>query len=176
MLTDRYIFAQLMDFLPKDLFDRCIERYHGNRGVRNFSCLDQFLCMTFAQLTYRESLRDIETCLRDPQETLPRRLPRLDRQEHPGQSQRETRLANLCGSGAGLDRAGAAAVRGRWIRRRLGANHLRAGFHHHRPVLGLVPSGQISPSQGGPSSCTRSWTCAAISPVLCGSPTARPTT
>ena len=64
MLTDRYVFSQLMDFLPRDAFDRCVERYHGNHGIRNFSCLDQFLCMTFAQLTYRESLRDIETCLR----------------------------------------------------------------------------------------------------------------
>jgi hypothetical protein len=63
MLTDRYVFSQLMDFLPKDQFKRCIERYRGNRRIRNFSCLDQFLCMTFAQLTYRESLRDIETCL-----------------------------------------------------------------------------------------------------------------
>src|SRR5215831_12060887 len=64
MLTDRYVFSQLMDFLPKDQFDRSVERYHGNRRIRNFSCFDQFLCMAFAQLTYRESLRDIETCLR----------------------------------------------------------------------------------------------------------------
>jgi hypothetical protein len=64
MLTDRYVFSQLMDFLPKDQFDRSVERYHGNRRIRHFSCLDQFLCMAFAQLTYRESLRDIETCLR----------------------------------------------------------------------------------------------------------------
>jgi Domain of unknown function (DUF4372)/Transposase DDE domain len=64
MLTDRYVFSQLLDFLPKDQFGRCVERYHGNRRIRNFSCLDQFLCMAFAQLTYRESLRDIETCLR----------------------------------------------------------------------------------------------------------------
>jgi hypothetical protein len=64
MLTDRYVFSQLMDFLPKDQFRHCVERYHGNRRIRHFSCLDQFLCMAFAQLTYRESLRDIETCLR----------------------------------------------------------------------------------------------------------------
>jgi Domain of unknown function (DUF4372)/Transposase DDE domain len=64
MLSERYVFSQLMDFLPKDQFDRCVERYHGNRRVRNFSCLDQLLCLAFAQLTYRESLRDIETCLR----------------------------------------------------------------------------------------------------------------
>ncbi len=64
MLNDRYVFSQLMDFLPKHEFSRCVERYSGNRRVRNFSCLDQFLCLAFAQLTYRESLRDIETCLR----------------------------------------------------------------------------------------------------------------
>ena len=52
-----------MGFLPMHQFRRCVERYQGNRRIRSFSCLDQFLCMAFAQLTYRESLRDIETCL-----------------------------------------------------------------------------------------------------------------
>jgi hypothetical protein len=64
MLNDRYVFSQLIDFLPKHEFDRCVARYNGNRRIRHFSCFDQFLCMAFAQLTYRESLRDIETCLR----------------------------------------------------------------------------------------------------------------
>lgn len=64
MLNDRYVLSQLMDFLPKHEFDRCVARYRGNRRIRNFSCFDQFLCMAFAQLTYRDSLRDIETCLR----------------------------------------------------------------------------------------------------------------
>ena len=63
MLNDRYVFSQLVDSLPKHEFDRCVARYHGNRRIRNFSCFDQFLCMAFAQLTYRESLRDIEICL-----------------------------------------------------------------------------------------------------------------
>src|SRR5271155_773734 len=63
MLNDRYVFSQLIDSLPKDEFDRCVARYHGNRKIHNFSCFDQFLCMAFAQLTYRESLRDIEICL-----------------------------------------------------------------------------------------------------------------
>ena len=53
-----------MDFLPKHEFDKCVRRYQGNYRMRKFSCLDQFRCMAFAQLTYRESLRDIETCLR----------------------------------------------------------------------------------------------------------------
>src|SRR3954470_20553113 len=63
MLNDRYVFSQLMDPLPRHEFDRCVARYHGDRRIRHFSCFDQFLCMAFAQLTYRESLRDIEICL-----------------------------------------------------------------------------------------------------------------
>jgi transposase len=57
------VFAQLLDFIPKRDFDECVKRYHGNYHVKEFSCRDQFLAMAFAQLTYRESLRDIETCL-----------------------------------------------------------------------------------------------------------------
>ena len=64
MHAGRIIFAQLMDFLPTHEFNRCVRRYRGNNKVRRFSCRDQFLCMAFAQLTARESLREIETCLR----------------------------------------------------------------------------------------------------------------
>ena len=64
MHLGKTVFAQLMDFIPVHPFGRCVNRYQGNRKVSNFSCWDQFLCMTFAELTYRESLRDIETCLR----------------------------------------------------------------------------------------------------------------
>ena len=53
-----------MDFLPSQDFRRCVDRYDGNYKLQRFSCWDQFLCMAFAQLTYRESLRDIEACLR----------------------------------------------------------------------------------------------------------------
>jgi hypothetical protein len=58
------IFSQLMDFIPRHPFNACVRRYRGNHRYRSFSCYDQFLCMVFAQLTFRESLRDIETCLR----------------------------------------------------------------------------------------------------------------
>ncbi len=58
------IFAQLMEFLPRYEFLKCVKRYQGDYRIRGFSCYEQFLCMSFAQLTYRESLRDIETCLR----------------------------------------------------------------------------------------------------------------
>ena len=63
MYTGRLIFSQLMDFLPMHQFRRCVHKYQGNYRMRSFSCLDQFLCMAFAQLSYRESLRDIESCL-----------------------------------------------------------------------------------------------------------------
>jgi hypothetical protein len=58
------IFSQLMEFLPLHEFRQCVDRYQGNYRLRTFSCLDQFYCMAFAQLTFRESLRDIEACLR----------------------------------------------------------------------------------------------------------------
>lgn len=59
-----FVFAQLMDHLPPYEFQKCVRRYEGDYKLRGFSCLDQFLCLAFAQLTFRESLRDIEACLR----------------------------------------------------------------------------------------------------------------
>lgn len=64
MNAERTVFAQVMDHLPLSEFRNCVRRYRGHYKVQKFSCLDQFLCMAFAQLTYRESLRDIEACLR----------------------------------------------------------------------------------------------------------------
>ena len=63
-------FAQLMDHLPPMEFERCVARYGGNHKVKSFTCMDQYLCMAFAQLTFRESLRDIEACLRSQSERL----------------------------------------------------------------------------------------------------------
>jgi Domain of unknown function (DUF4372)/Transposase DDE domain len=70
MNSGKSIFSQLMDFLPAYEFRQCVERYQGNYKLKSFSCWDQFLCMAFAQLTYRESLRDIEACLRAQQTKL----------------------------------------------------------------------------------------------------------
>lgn len=70
MNTGRTVFSQLMDFFPGYEFQVCVNRYRGDRYVKNFSCGDQFLCLAFAQLTYRESLRDIEACLRAQQSKL----------------------------------------------------------------------------------------------------------
>ncbi len=64
MFEGQFVFTQLVEFLPRRAFNACVARYRGNRRSRGFSCRDQFLCLCFAQLTFRESLRDIETCLR----------------------------------------------------------------------------------------------------------------
>jgi hypothetical protein len=64
MHEGHYVFAQLMQHLPLTTFRRCVARYSGEHRVKRFSCLDQYLCLAFAQLTWRESLRDIEACLR----------------------------------------------------------------------------------------------------------------
>jgi len=64
------IFSQIMSYIPKHKFDRCVKKYRGNYKVQSFTCWEQFLSMAFAQLTYRESLRDIETCLRAMQNKL----------------------------------------------------------------------------------------------------------
>ena len=70
MNSGRTVFSQIMALLPLKDFHRCVDRYHGEHKVQSFSCLDQFLTLAFAQLTYRESLRDIEACLRAVQPRL----------------------------------------------------------------------------------------------------------
>jgi hypothetical protein len=64
MHTGKFVFAQLMEFFPWKRFQRAVVKYNGNHYVKRFSCSNQFLCMAFAQLTYRESLRDLEACFR----------------------------------------------------------------------------------------------------------------
>jgi hypothetical protein len=68
--SGKAVFAQLMDWLHPEQFHRCVTRYHGNHKVRQFSCWDQFLAMAFAQVTFRESLADIEICLRSRRDQL----------------------------------------------------------------------------------------------------------
>ena len=64
MFSGRLVFSQVMDFMPMHAFRNCVIRYRGGYQVKSFTCLDQYLCMAFAQLAFRESLRDIEACLR----------------------------------------------------------------------------------------------------------------
>jgi len=70
MHAGRLVFSQVIDHVPMHTFRRCVARYDGNRYRKSFSCLDHYLCMAFAQLTYRESLRDIEACLRAQKDKL----------------------------------------------------------------------------------------------------------
>ena len=70
MNSGRTVFSQLIEHLPEKEFQKCVARYHGDSNFRGFSCWDQLLTMAFAQLTYRESLRDIESCLRALQSKL----------------------------------------------------------------------------------------------------------
>jgi len=70
MYAGKLVFAQITEHLPLPIFRRCVQRYGGHHKVKSFTCLDQLLCMSFAQLTYRESLRDIEACLRAHQSKL----------------------------------------------------------------------------------------------------------
>ncbi len=70
MYTGKIVFSQVMEHLPMHTFHRCVQRYNGSHKVKSFSCLDQYLCMAFAQLTYRGSLRETEVCLRSQSEKL----------------------------------------------------------------------------------------------------------
>jgi hypothetical protein len=70
MYAGKLVFAQLIDLIHPEQFRRCVRRYRGDYKVKTFSCWNQFLCMAFGQLTFRESLRDVETCLRSRQDQL----------------------------------------------------------------------------------------------------------
>ena len=112
MNTGKTLFAQLIDFLPWTTFTRIVDRYGGDHRVRTLSCAEQYRSMAFAQLTYRESLRDIETCLsvhaskryhmgfREP-------VRRFD----ADRCQRKARLAYPCGVGPSAHHPGEDAVR-----------------------------------------------------------------
>jgi hypothetical protein len=75
VFSGKTIFSQVVELIHPQQFRRCVARYRGNYKVKAFSCWDQFLCMAFAQLTFRESLRDIEDCLSARADQLPLRLP-----------------------------------------------------------------------------------------------------
>ena len=70
MHAGKLVFAQLTEYLPLSTFRRCVARYGGEHKIKRFTCLEPFLCLAFAQLTYRESLRDIEACMRSQREKL----------------------------------------------------------------------------------------------------------
>jgi hypothetical protein len=111
MNAGKTLFAQLMEFLPWKAFSRVVARYDGDTRVRTLSCAEQYRAMAFAQLTYRESLRDIEVCL----STQAAKLYHMGFREPVRRStladaQRRARLADLRGLRATVDRSGEAAL------------------------------------------------------------------
>ena len=146
MYTGKTVFSQLMDFLPMYEFRKCVDRYGGNYHTSNFSCMDQYLCMGFAQLTYRESLRDIEACLRSRKE----KLYHLGIRGRVSRStlcrgKRKTRLANVCRLLSNSDFSSTLPLC-RWrLRRRTQRNRLRFGFHYYRPLPVAFPLGIFPP-------------------------------
>jgi hypothetical protein len=145
----RTVFSQLMEHLPDYEFQRCVARYDGDSYPRGFSCLDQYLSMTFAQLTYRESLRDIEACLRSVG-------PKLYHMGLRGKISRST-LADanerhdwhIYGDFAQVL---IGIARPLYAKDPMGVDPaqspIRARFHHHRFVPGAVPVGQVPQAQG----------------------------
>lgn len=95
MNQGKLVFAQVMQHLPLTTFRRCVSRYQGEHKVQSFSCLDQFLCMAFAQLTFRESLRDIGAAAGSALQALPPWDALAGRAQHVGQRQRGAQLAHL---------------------------------------------------------------------------------
>ena len=147
MNSGRTIFAQLMDLLPLAEFHRCVDRYRGDYKVQSFSCLDQFLCLAFAQLTYRESLRDIRTCLRAHQSQLYHMGFRGGISRNNRQRQSATRLAHLRRFCAGAHCPGSRFLPARTVRGGTGADGLRFRFHHRRSLGWFFPGRSSSPAQ-----------------------------
>ena len=150
MNTGKTLFAQLMDFLPWTTFTRIVDRYGGDHRVRTLSCAEQYRSMAFAQLTYRESLRDIETLPLGPRiETLSHGLPPAGPALDAGRCQRKARLAYPCGVGPAAHHPGEDAVR----RRRTGVGpdqyRLRPGLDDHRSVPVGLSVGALPHHQGG---------------------------
>ena len=121
MYLGKTLFTQIMDFLPWKTFHRIVDRYSGDYRTRSLSCAEQFRVMAFAQLTYRESLRDIEVCL----------AAQAGKLYHMGigaavarstlaDANEFARLAHLLRVGSTLDHQGPRALRRRGLRRRTG--------------------------------------------------------
>ena len=142
MNSGKTIFAQLMDFIPSAYeFRCCVERYHGHYKVKSFSCWDQFLTLAFAQLTYRESLRDIEACLR----ATPQKLYHMGLRSSVSPTPWPTpiRFANLRRLCSYPHPRGTQPLGGGTLWYRTQPDHLRARCNHHRPMPIIFPWAQF---------------------------------
>ena len=145
MNSGKTVFSQLMDFLPSYQFRLCVDRYHGNYKVKSLSCWDQFLSMAFAQLTYRESLRDIETCLRAAGEKLYHMGIRAKISRNILAHANEVRDWRIYQDFARVfDPKRPGALLGRSHPSSTRSNRLCFGFHHRRSVSDAISLGKIS--------------------------------
>ena len=150
MYTGTTIVSQVMRHLPWHHFHRIVQHYGGDYKVKSFRCADHYRVMAFAQLTYRESLRDIEACLR----AMRSKLFHMGHSLHglPQQSvqcQREARLAHLCRVCPSAYRRSASPVHRRGPGSRPERDRLCLGLHDHPPVPLGLPLGALPPYQGG---------------------------
>ena len=162
MNLGKLVFAQVMEHLPLHVFHRCVVRYSGEHKVKWFSCLDQYLCMAFAQLTYRESLRDIEACLRAKLQALSPGISQLIARNTLANANATRDWRIYCDFAQSLI----------GIARRLYAEEA-LGVDLRTPSTRSMPPRSTCVCRSFPgrrfarpkrrSSCTRSWTCAAIS-------------
>jgi hypothetical protein len=170
MHTGKLVFAQLMEHLPLTTFRRSVARYRGHHKVQRFSCLDQCLSMAFAQLTYRESLRDIEACP----------CAQASKLYHLGIRSTVARntLANAnatrdwriyCDFAQSLIAMARRLYVNEPFRSRAQRNRLRIGCHHHRFVSVGVSLGAVSVDQSSDQVAYPCSTCEAISLRLFGS-------
>ena len=148
MNTGKTLFAQLMDFLPWTTFTRIVERHGGDRYVKSLTCADQFRVMAFAQLTYRESLRDIEVCLSAQAAKLYHMGFRHEiKRSTLADANEIARLAHPCRIRPAPDRASTQALCGRQLWHRVGEHDLRAGLDDHRSVSVALSLGAVSHDQ-----------------------------
>src|SRR5262245_12258277 len=143
------IFSQLMDFLPSSEFRRCVDCYNGNHKLQRFSCWDQFLCMAFAQLTYRESLRDIEACLRSAGTKLYHMGIRGGVARNTLANANQVRVAHLRRLRPNADCDGTPALHWRRLWYRTSRDRIRARFDDDRFVPVAVPLGQVPEARWG---------------------------
>ena len=145
MHSGKIIFSQIMDFLPMYEFRKCINRYQGNYKIKSFSCFDQFLCMAFAQLTYRESLRDIEACLRSMQNKLYHMgIHWQGFKKYSCPCKRKTELAYLCRLRLSTNPHRQKLIYQRWLWSRTGQYGLCPRFYNHRSMSFSIPLGTLS--------------------------------
>ena len=130
MPTGKLIFSQLTEWIHAEQFRRCVNRYDGNYKISNFPCWDQFLAMVFAQVTFRESLADIEVCLRSRSDQLYRMGFRSTVAHSTLADANSVREAHLRRLSASNYRARTPSLCQRTARSGFGANRLRLGFHN----------------------------------------------